>query len=299
MKGKEIWNIVFCTISVTAFLVSCSTNKRLVALKNEVVIKDDQQRLMLDKIVELDKKNKTKLSQNETDDSTSQGIQKMLDRLKGNTSLDIQNDSTLFAKKKIKRRQLNLIQKIVRESETKDVLAIDDISLLTDLLNENTFTRLNMAAFFDPGSYTVDADKLPEAIASFTPVAKEIQKFTSKYQSRKLKITIVSVGYADEEPITVNTELYKKLSINVGDTLIPSRQRLNAELSRLRAFSISNLIKNINDTEKPQTELNNYKVIYLAQGRGELLPIPGINDYTADDERRRIVVIYWGALPQD
>lgn len=35
----------------------------------------------------------------------------------------------------------------------------------------------------------------------------------------------------------------------------------------------------------------------LPQGRGEEFPNPSVRDYKTDDERRRVVNVYWSLLP--
>jgi hypothetical protein len=40
------------------------------------------------------------------------------------------------------------------------------------------------------------------------------------------------------------------------------------------------------------------EIQFVAQGRGEHRPNPSVTNYTSDDERRRVVIIYWGVFPK-
>ena len=77
-----------------------------------------------------------------------------------------------------------------------------------------------------------------------------------------------------------------------------TNQELNKELSRLRAGSATIVIRQIITTEKNASDkLSKLSVEMLPQGRGEELPNPSVRDYKTDDERRRVVNVYWSLLP--
>jgi hypothetical protein len=78
-----------------------------------------------------------------------------------------------------------------------------------------------------------------------------------------------------------------------------TKEELNGELSRLRAEEVSSILLEIyKERTANLTETGQFNTQFFKMGKGEEYPNKKIDNYQIDDERRRIVVIYWNALPQ-
>ena len=80
----------------------------------------------------------------------------------------------------------------------------------------------------------------------------------------------------------------------------PDKQELNAALSALRAEKISILLSQILKERFPDFKLIS-KIVFESNeaGMGEKFPKAEIKNYKPNDERRRIVIIYWNVLPAE
>ena len=97
--------------------------------------------------------------------------------------------------------------------------------------------------------------------------------------------------------IMPGTELYKKIK-NYIKIENPTKEQLNAGLSALRAEEISKLIDRfIKERANDFKTINKITFELLEAGEGEKLPDSNIKNYKENDERRRIVLIYWSVLP--
>jgi hypothetical protein len=127
---------------------------------------------------------------------------------------------------------------------------------------------------------------------AFVPVFDKMMAFAIKYSGKQLQATMVVLGFADEQGYTEDSPLYKDLSSAI-QSANPIRQQLNIEISKRRATTISKILKEISDNMLIVQKL---EVQFVAQGRGEHRPNPSITNYTPDDERRRVVIIYWSVF---
>jgi hypothetical protein len=122
--------------------------------------------------------------------------------------------------------------------------------------------------------------------------------FLNKYPQRKIMSDIICYGYADEQSIKDRSELWYTLTKNLGDTNA-SRGLMNQELSRLRSEDVSEIMKSLflqNIKRFPDSSFT--EMTFIKIGKGEDYPNKTITDYAFADERRRIVVIFWNALPK-
>ena len=169
--------------------------------------------------------------------------------------------------------------------------------MMEEGLQKSTKTLFSLGAFFGPGGYAIPPQKLSNARLYFSPVVDSLIIFSNKYAEVFRTATIQVNGYADASQITKNSKLYNELSTYLKITE-PSNQQLNIALSALRAEELSSLFtKIIKDKSAqfitlPKITFENFEV-----GRGEQLPIDTIKNYTKNDERRRIVIVYWSVLP--
>lgn len=154
-----------------------------------------------------------------------------------------------------------------------------------------------MAAFFGPGIYTIPGDKHEMAQSLFTPLIDSVIAFANRYDSIPSSGTLVVNGFADALDIAPESELYQVLMTHLKKSSA-EKAELNTALSGLRATEISNLVENI--IQQKTTAFKSPGKIHFhfyGYGQGETLPTKTIKDYMDDDERRRIVLIYWNVLP--
>ena len=155
-----------------------------------------------------------------------------------------------------------------------------------------------LAAFFGPGKYIIPEDKFDVASVAFSPLVDSLMKFANKYDSIQSTATLVVNGFADGTGFSTESEMYQILLTYLKKTTA-SKEELNQAISELRAQEISKLIEVI--LQKKGTgfkSADKIKFHFYGYGQGETLPTKTITDYKTDDERRRIVLIYWIVLPE-
>lgn len=158
--------------------------------------------------------------------------------------------------------------------------------------------QYELGAFFGPGKYVIPGDKYAQATALFSPVIDSLQLFSNKYADVKRSAYIITLGYADASGFNPASETYKALA----DTLknpAPEKASLNRLLSHWRANEISTvLLQSLIRQKATQFQhLDAVDFVYSNDGKGEEFPSKKIKDYTPDDPRRRVVIIFWSVLP--
>jgi hypothetical protein len=171
------------------------------------------------------------------------------------------------------------------------------LHMIEDGLSKPTKKLFSLAAFFGPGGYIIPKDKYAVAREYFSPIIDSLLKFSNNYESLLRTASIMIEGYADAAKIAPNTPLHKILAVFMHRKT-PSKQELNTALSALRAIEIRQFLDML-VKEKTNAFISIDKVTFFnfESGMGEILPDPAIRNYTINDERRRIVLIYWSVLP--
>lgn len=172
-------------------------------------------------------------------------------------------------------------------------------AMIEEGLQKSTKTLFSLAAFFGPGGYAIPAEKSEKARIYFSPVIDSLIKFSNKYAEIPRTATILVNGYADATQITVGSKLYKEMAVYLKQDA-PTKAQLNVGLSSLRAEELSNLFtKTIKEKSSQFVALPKITFENIEAGRGEQLPDPNIMNYKTNDDRRRIVIVYWSVLPND
>ena len=210
----------------------------------------------------------------------------------------VAQNSILIGTTEVDRSDWNRLKKALTLSGVTSKLISDKVNFINDLINRNMVVKLDQDVLFQPGKYTVTPE-LTEAIGKFfEPAAKEIDLFTQKYPDFPLSLVITAKGYADGTSIVEGTPLYKDLSDGVrlsGKT--PDNNELNKELSRRRAEAVIQLFKKY--TYGRSTMGGSVKnILFLTEGKGDGLPNPKIPDYSVNDPRRRVVLLFWSVFPE-
>jgi hypothetical protein len=171
--------------------------------------------------------------------------------------------------------------------------------MIEEGLQKSTKTLFSLAAFFGPGGYAIPAEKSEKARVYFSPVIDSLIKFSNKYAEAPRTATILVNGYADATQISKGSKLYNELgtSMNIDG---PTKAQLNTRLSALRAEELSKLFtKTIKEKSSSIVAPSKITFANIEVGRGEQLPDATIKNYKANDERRRIVIVYWSVLPNE
>jgi hypothetical protein len=195
----------------------------------------------------------------------------------------------------IKARVL-VIDSVVNKSAAIRQITFD---MIEEGLQKSTKTLFSLAAFFGPGGYAIPVEKSEKARIYFSPVIDSLIKFSNKYAEAPRTATILINGYADASQISKGSKLYNELGVYLKNES-PSKEQLNVGLSALRAEELSKLFTRT-IKEKSGNIVAPLKITFanIEVGRGEQLPDPKIKNYKANDERRRIVIVYWSVLPNE
>jgi hypothetical protein len=172
-------------------------------------------------------------------------------------------------------------------------------SMINDGLSKSEPNLFSLAAFFGPGGFIIPESKSKLAKKYFSPIVDSLVKFSNDYATVMRTATITVNGYADGTAIGKGSKLFKQLAIYLNKPN-PDKQELNAALSALRAEKISILLSQILKERFPDFKLIS-KIVFESNeaGMGEKFPKAEIKNYKPNDERRRIVIIYWNVLPAE
>jgi hypothetical protein len=187
--------------------------------------------------------------------------------------------------------------KKLEEYSSQSPLRIYKINMINEAIRISDKKLYELAAFFGPGKYIIPDEKKDLAIAAFAPLTDSLILFANQYDSIPSTATFVVNGFADGTGFSPTSELYATLLAYLKKETA-QKEELNIVVSGFRAAEISSLIEGIlkkraasfKATDKIQFQFYGY-------GQGETFPTKSITDYTVDDVRRRIVLVYWSVLP--
>ena len=292
----------FAAITTIVLLTtSCVSNRKIASMRKLIDEKRQSEKSLGTKIATLDEFRVNKSALGELDDKSNLSIQSVLDTQKKGVQqrTDSLNkmDAMLSSTKRIKIKDFKNI--IIVVSVANDIITekSESINFVDQLLKQETFVKFNSAAFFNAGGFKIPAEKMDEARLVFSPIVDSLIVFIKKFPKYKLNSSIIASGYADGTGFGAGT-LVDLLTSSMGKT-VATKEELNSELSRLRAEEVSSILLEIyKERTKGLTETGQFNTQFFQIGKGEEFPNKKILNYTTEDERRRIVVIYWNALPQ-
>ncbi len=185
------------------------------------------------------------------------------------------------------------------DSYTKDTaLRLKRFAMIDDGLSIAQQYLFNLGAYFGPGKYEIPPDKLQQAQQSFVPILDSIANFYNRYSDIDRVATVTLLGFADAAGYNTEGDTYSTLVTLLNDSL-PTREMINQKISELRAKTMSNIMEVIMAQKIPNyNAINKLDFIFLEMGKGEALPSKKVTDYTVDDERRRVVLVFWNVLPK-
>lgn len=294
---------IFASLLLPAFLLSvilfsCIPQQKAVTHKQQLNILDSQLTRHRKDLQELDAKRKNKQELNEMDDTASSRIQKYIGLATAEIDKLVAQNSILIGNTVVERDDWNKLKKALILSQKTSKLISDKVNFINDLINRNMVVKLDQDVFFEPGKYTVNPGVADAIGKFFEPAAKEIDLFTQKYPDFPLSLVVTAKGYADGTAIVEGTPLYKALAEDLKlSTSTPDNKELNKQLSRKRADAVIELFKKY--TKDRSTMGGSVKnIMFLTEGKGDALPNPKTTDYSINDPRRRIVLLFWSVFPE-
>jgi hypothetical protein len=288
-------------ITVLLLLSSCIGNKKATALYHQIEDQKQAEMNTIDTLQDLGNHNQNKLAEGTIDDSSGTAINNLLNVVHDSSVKRIDNykaiEKRLKKYRRVRVREFNRTTPVLDADLTRINEEKENLRFVNALLHKNTFFKFNSAVFFGSGEYVIPDEKIPLAITVFAPVIDSLIDLVKRFPQKKMVSTVISCGYADAQGINRNGELYNQLCKNIGKNN-PDNDELNAELSRLRADNITAVLKTIfAEKQAGNWSIAGLRIKFYTIGKGQERPNKKITDYQVDDERRRIVVIYWNALP--
>lgn len=286
-------------------LLSCYSGRKSQAAKTvsaakEIIAAETRQ------IAAIDSAKGQKLAEENIDTTINNRIIAKL--AKYNEELDSIKSKTALAEAKLLKGRS--FRKYYKSNGEPDLLELDSFAqkasirmarynMIKDGIGQSKKRLFEMAAFFGPGIFNIPDDKIDLANERFIPVIDSLIAFANAYDSIEQIGTLVVNGYADGMNIDETSPLFNLLLTDLKKTSA-TKEELNHQLSQLRALAIANLMEKLVTQKKEQfTSWDKFSINLFEYGQGETYPTKTIKDYTTDDERRRVVLIYWSVLPKD
>ena len=291
-------SIILCILVLST---SCVSNRKIAEMKKTINDKKGLEQKLESKIVLLDEFRTNKSSVGELDDNSNKKIQDILNKERLATAIRTDSlnkmNEMLSGKTRVKIKDYKNMVSILNVANDITSEKTESINFVDQLLKQQTFVKFNTAAFFNAGGFEIPEEKMAEAKIVFSPIVDSLIVFVKKFPKLKLNSSIIASGFADGQGFGAG-ELVDKLTSNIGKTEA-TKEELNSELSRLRAEEVSSILLEIyNERIKGIAESSQFNTQFFKMGKGEEYPNKKIDNYQTDDERRRIVVIYWNAIPQ-
>jgi BMFP domain-containing protein YqiC len=296
MKRTALIPLFILAFFITA-LYSCLPQKKISDNKKELAKLDSQLVKHSEDLKILDARRQQKEEQNEIDSAANSRIKKFIDNT--NTEIDtlVRQNTLIINGTVVNREDWDRLRNVLARTRSAEQRINQKISLLEDLINRNMVVKLEQDILFEPGSYSVTPSVIRNMTMIFEPAVAEIDRFTKKYPDFPLSLVITFKGYADGTQIDESSSLYRNLKARLNlSGREPDNKELNKELSRARAEAVWNLFKEF-AASKSDNGIYIQNVLYLYEGKGEIMPDPKVSDYRQNDPRRRVVLLFWSIFP--
>lgn len=301
-KITQIFSLLVCSL----FFVSCFSSKK--AQINEVLtaantIVQTDTKTVNDTKLKVEARLKAEVIDAEIADSVSHKIGKYaadLDSFKNAISFISEKINTSRKVYKLNRSKIDSSFGLIDRYKSKANYRIRRFTMINESLDiiVNQQHMFDLAAFFGPGKYEIPLDKRPIAEQLFSPLVDSLVGFYNKYADVEKKATLVILGYADGSGFNPESDIFKTLVEKLNDSTA-SKERMNQKLSEWRAMNIGNLMEYSIEKKIPNyTNIKSIDFLFIEKGKGEEYPSKLVTDYKADDERRRVVLLFWNILPK-
>jgi hypothetical protein len=274
------------------------------AMKAVLSSADAQQKKEAAVITAIGSKKDDLLTTGEIDENTSKGLDKRFENYKQRMD-SISNEIGILGKKlespeeyrknqPIIKAKIFLIDSLVNKNAKSREYSI---SMIEEALLKSKKTQFSLAAFFGPGGYIIPPEKYDLARKYFSPIVDSLIKFSNKYSSVERISNVTVRGYADASKIASGSNLFKKVAEYLKSPGA-TKEELNKGLSSLRAQELSRFLTMLIKEKAPKFKSIQTIIFESFEfGQGEKHPDPTITDYKVNDERRRIVEVFWSVLP--
>ncbi len=289
---------ILLAVFIVFSIYSCVPQKKIPSTKQQLARQDSLLMNYNKNLVALDEKRQKKQDRNEMADTVNTSINKFIGKTKSDIDTLIDQNTILINGNVINRADWERLRDALSFTRKAALKINQKILFLEDLINRNMVVKLDQDVLFESGSYKASPAVIANIGELFEPAAKEIDYLTNKYPAFALSLVISMKGYADGTTINPGSSLYNNLKarLKLSET-DPDSKELNKELSRARAEEVTNLFRKYADT-RSDNGIYKRNVFYIYEGKGEQLPDPKIHDYTVNDARRRIVLLFWSIFPE-
>jgi outer membrane protein OmpA-like peptidoglycan-associated protein len=297
---------ILLSLSATLLFISfssCTTSKRA-SLAKLVTASKKIEAVDKEKITTTFNKKEEKKVEENIDSTINANVSTKLNQYK--KELDSFSKAISFIEANIKsgklfRKNKNEIQAQVKKLENytkNNNLKLRRFEMIENGLTISQQYLFNLAAFFGPGKYQIPTEKIKEAEQSFSPILDSLANFYNKYKDVERQATLIVLGFADGTGFNKESETYKTLTSLLNDSLA-SKEAVNQKLSQLRAKNIANIMELMLDERIPNYKnIQQLDFLFLETGKGEEYPSKKNINYSIDDERRRVVLLFWSILPK-
>lgn len=302
---KKIFSVV-AIVSISMLVVSCYSGKK--AQMNQQVQQADSVQKAETKIVEDTKKKvedrlKSEVIDAEIADSIKNKIAKYssdLDSFKNAVSFIDKTINTSRREYKNNQAKVDSSFGLIDRYKTRSNYRLRRFTMINESLDiiVNQQHMFDLAAFFGPGKYDIPTEKKEIAEKLFSPLVDSLVGFYNKYADVEKRATLVILGYADASGFNPESDIYKSIMERLKDSSV-TKEKMNQQLSEWRAVSIGDVMEFC--IEKKIPNYKNIKAIdflFVEKGKGEDYPSKLVTDYKVDDERRRVVLLFWNILPK-
>ncbi len=287
------------SLFLTIFLLaSCVSQRKVSNAKKDLSAVDSTLTTQQSSLANLGEQVRAKQRQNEMDDTSSKRITEYINRTNAQIDSMKKEHTIQIGEAIVNKSDWERLLKTLSFARNSSKTINDKITFLTDLISQNTVVKIDQDVLFEPGSYKVTPAMANTIEKIFEPAALEIDRFTKKYPDFPLSLVITAKGYADATTISDGSNLYRELKerMKLSGT-DPDNKALNRELSNARAQQVIDLFKKYASARSgSQGYIRN--ILYLHEGKGEMLPNPSITNYAVDDPRRRVVYLFWSVFPE-
>jgi outer membrane protein OmpA-like peptidoglycan-associated protein len=300
INGK---NLILLLLSAALLSSSCSSSKRA-ALAKVIAAAKITQGGDAAKLAAMQQKKDEKAAEEKIDSTADANISVKLKEYKSkldsfSTAMNF-IDSTIKTGKLFRKNKAEIKIKLqmVGNYTSNAGLRLQRFAMIDEGLNIAQQYLFNLGAYFGGGKYEIPADKLEQAQQSFAPILDSIASFYNRYSGIERFATITVLGYADATGFNKEGQTYKTLIALLNDSSA-TKEMINQKVSALRAKNMADIMELILSKKIPNyTSIQKLDFLFFEIGKGEEYPSKKITDYTVNDERRRVVLLFWNILPK-
>ena len=241
---------------------SCSTNKKVQTIKQNIQQQQLNMSSLIKKADSINNKRLIKLEAGQLDEDTDSITHYYITQLKDSVNINLKQLNEILITKRL-RKKIKKVNQIINNTTNIYAQGLENVIFLDDLFSIETFSRLNTATFFGPGQYNLEDSASKLMAVMMSEIISKAVSFSNKYPLKKLKAMFIVLGYADEQSISTDGELYNELTRNMTIEN-PDRKQLNAELSKLRATSIKNVLLNEYNLYTKNNLTTNFSAHFIA-----------------------------------